>query len=131
MKSFSDNENEEVISEINVTPLVDVMLILMIIFLITAPLLIKNIDVQLPNAAGASESKNVSKTIVIKENGDLLFDGKEISIENLGNALSKLSKEDVLIKIAADKNSHYQDVAEILSLLGKKQITNVSFLMQN
>ncbi len=127
----SEDGQEEVISEINVTPLVDVMLLLMIIFLVTAPLLINNIDVKLPQVVGASESKAVSKIIAIKENGDLSFDGSAISAQSLEKELIAISSKEVVVKIAADKNCRYQDVAAVLSLLGKSHISNVSFLTQN
>ncbi len=133
MKSFlqNDGENDDLISEINVTPLVDVMLLLMIIFLVTAPLLINNIDVNLPKALGASQTKAESRVVAIKENGDLMLDGVKISLQELENRVSQFAKKDVMVKIAADKNSRYQDVASVLSLLSQNQVSNVSFLTQN
>jgi biopolymer transport protein ExbD len=122
------SEEDDLISEINVTPLVDVMLILMIIFLITAPLLIKNLDVNLPSANGQSQKEMTSKVIMIKENGDLFLDNISLSKSDLKKNLSLLAKKDLLIKIAADKNCRYQDVASILSLVGEVGIVNVSFL---
>ena len=133
MKSILQNHNddEDLISEINVTPLVDVMLLLMIIFLVTAPLLVNNIDVKLPKAVGMTQSQVVSKIVAVKENGDLTLDGAQISAQNLEKQLKSFNNKDLVIKIAADKNSRYQDVASVLSLLGRSNITNVSFLTQN
>lgn len=131
MKAFQDDQNDGLISEINVTPLVDVMLILMIIFLITAPLLVKKLDVNLPNAQGSQQSKSVSKTISIKENGSLLLEGVLISKDNLEKQLKTFSQNDLIIKIAADKNCKYQDVASVLSMMSRNKITNVGFLTQN
>ncbi len=132
MKAFRENENDELISEINVTPLVDVMLILMIIFLITAPLLTKKLDVNLPNVDGSFQSQSISKTISIKENGEFLLEGQKISAQDLENQLKKISnsEDEVIIKIAADKNCKYQDVALVLSMLSRQKIVNVGFLTQ-
>ncbi len=128
MKAFQNNENEGLISEINVTPLVDVMLILMIIFLITAPLLVKNLGVELPSAKAQQQVKVKSKTISIKSDGSFLLDGSKISEENLELSLKNINDKKLVIKIAADKNSKYQDVATILSILGRQEISNVGFL---
>ncbi len=133
MKSMlqNDNENDDLISEINVTPLVDVMLLLMIIFLVTAPLLVNNIDVKLPKALGASQTKSESRVIAIKENGDLMLDGVKMSFKQLESSVEHFAKKDLMVKIAADKNCRYQDVASVLSLLSQNQVSGVSFLTQN
>ena len=91
MKSvFDNNENQEVISEINVTPLVDVMLILMIIFLITAPLLISNIDISLPKAAGSQSSIFLEKKIEINKEGLKKYEGSKVNICNFRKYLQKI-----------------------------------------
>lgn len=131
--NFGESDSqEEIISEINITPLVDVMLLLMIIFLVTAPLLINNLNIKLPKAVGASEAKNVSKTISIKEDGEIFFDDKHVSLEELGQEVVKIqSNEELVIKIAAHHDSPYQYVASVLSVLSKNKISNISFLTQN
>lgn len=131
--NFDENNSEEnLISEINITPLVDVMLILMVIFLVTAPLMINDIKIKLPKAIGAQEEKTISKTISITEDGKFLFESKETSLSQIQKTLKALSSNSkILIKIAADKNSRYSDMAQILSILNKSKISNISFLTQN
>jgi biopolymer transport protein ExbD len=128
-----DNDNhEQVISEINITPLVDVMLLLMVIFLVTAPLMVNNLNIKLPKAVGAAETKSISKTISVKENGEIYFEDKAMSAEQLNTELAKLSSnKDIIIKIAAHHNSPYQYVATILSTLNQNKISNISFLTEN
>lgn len=134
MKSvFDNNENQEVISEINVTPLVDVMLILMIIFLITAPLLISNIDISLPKAAGSQSSIFVEKKIEINKEGLIKYEGSKVNILQLSEIFVKnhtSNNNELSIKIYADKDARYEDVASVLSLISKNNITNVGFVVQ-
>lgn len=127
-----DDSHEDVISDINITPLVDVMLLLMVIFLVTAPLMVNNLNIKLPKAIGASETKAISKTISLKEGGEIFFDEKPASLAAIEQELAALSaKSEIIIKIAADKDSRYQDVVAILSALSKNKISNISFLTQN
>lgn len=134
MKSvFDNNENQEVISEINVTPLVDVMLILMIIFLITAPLLISNIDISLPKAAGSQSSIFLEKKIEINKEGLIKYEGSKVNILQLSEIFAKnhtSNNNELSIKIYADKDARYEDVASVLSLISKNNITNVGFVVQ-
>lgn len=130
---FGENDShEDVISDINITPLVDVMLLLMVIFLVTAPLMVNNLNIKLPQAIGASETKTISKTISIKEGGEIFFENKQVSDSELANELSKISgNQGVIVKIAADRHTSYQQIALILSALSKNKISNISFLTQN
>jgi len=134
MKSvFDNNENQEVISEINVTPLVDVMLILMIIFLITAPLLISNIDISLPKASGSQSSIFLEKKIEISKEGLIKYEGSKVNILQLSEIFVKnhtSNNNELSIKIYADKDARYEDVASVLSLISKNNITNVGFVVQ-
>lgn len=131
---FEDNDSgkEDVISEINITPLVDVMLLLMVIFLVTAPLMVNNLNIKLPKAVGASDTKAISKTISIKESGEIYFESMPIALSDLGGELSKFSSnQEIIIKIAAHQNAPYQHIASVLSVLSKNKISNISFLTQS
>lgn len=126
------NDDEKLISEINITPLVDVMLILMIIFLITAPLMINNLNIKLPKAVGSSDTKSINKTIMIAETGEISFEKREMSLEQLANELKQINdKNNIVIKIASHHNAPYQYIASVLSVLSKNNISNISFLTEN
>ncbi len=75
--------DKTVLSEINVTPLVDVMLVLLIIFMVTAPLLKQGIDINLPKAKGSSLSKEERFTITIKKDGTIYLNRKKITQNDL------------------------------------------------
>lgn len=130
---FGENDShEDVISDINITPLVDVMLLLMVIFLVTAPLMVNNLNIKLPKAVGASETKNISKTIAIKEGGEIFFENQQVTLDQLSQELSNISgNNEIVIKIAAHQNAAYQHLASTLSVLSKNKISNISFLTQN
>ncbi len=131
---FEENEKgEDLISEINITPLVDVMLLLMIIFLVTAPLLVNNLNVDIPKAEGASQSENISKMISVSAIGNIYFENQLVSLDQLDFELKNLAKlsAEISIKIAADKNARYQDIASILSILSKNSISSISFLSKS
>jgi len=131
--SFEENnQDDNLISEINITPLVDVMLTLMIIFLITAPLMINNLNIKLPKASGVADSNSISKTITINEAGEILLENREMTLEQLASEMVQLNhRQDILIKIAAHHNVPYQYVASVLSTLSKNNIANISFLTEN
>jgi TolR protein len=101
-------------SEINVTPLVDVMLVLLIIFMVTAPLLQQGIDVNLPQAKGKELPPEERVTIVIKKGGQFFLNDAPISKEALIKRLSALSKLNPNVFLKADKDVSYGLVAEIM-----------------
>ncbi len=72
--AFRPARHRTVLSEINVTPLVDVMLVLLVIFMVTAPLLQQGVDVNLPKAKGKDLPPEERITIVIKKGGNIFYE---------------------------------------------------------
>ena len=119
------------ISDMNVTPLVDVMLVLLIIFIITAPLIRpQEIKVDLPKTAGVakqSDQKNVQ--LVISSNGAMMIDGRLINEAQLMTVLSEGSSNSGFhLEIQADATVPYKYVAQIMALAQKYSIKNLSFV---
>ena len=102
------------LSEINVTPLVDVMLVLLIIFMVTAPLMQQGIDVNLPKAKGKDLPPEERLTIVIKKGGALFMNDQPTSKSDMMSRLTAISKRNPNVFLKADKDVPYGTVIEIM-----------------
>jgi biopolymer transport protein TolR len=106
-----------VMSEINVTPLVDVMLVLLIIFMVTAPMMQQGIDVQLPETKSSGVSLNDEPFIlVIKENHKIYNGTAQIPMNQLGTKLKAIfeTRKNKQVYLQADKQVEYGFVAEAM-----------------
>lgn len=105
----------QALSEINVTPFVDVMLVLLIIFMVTAPLLQQGIDVTLPQAKGKEITPAERVVITIKRDGKIYIDKAAVTLEALKLSLSKTTDREVFLK--ADKDVPYGLVVAVMGEL--------------
>jgi len=105
----------QALSEINVTPFVDVMLVLLVIFMVTAPLLQQGIDVNLPQAKGKELSPAERVIITIKKDGKIYIDKTVTDINMLRSKLALMTDRDVFLK--ADKEVPYGIVVEVMGEL--------------
>ena len=106
-----------VLSEINVTPLVDVMLVLLIIFMVTAPMMNQGIDVQLPETASSGVATNDEPFIlVIKKDGSIRAGEASMRVNTLRSKLQAIfsTRKNKQIYIQADKQVDYGTVAEVM-----------------
>jgi biopolymer transport protein ExbD len=118
-------------SEINTTPLVDVMLVLLIIFIITAPIITGNIAVNLPSAkSAASSQKDVVIDLSLNEKGELFLNERPIDEENLVDLLKIEAKKnpDAKLKLNADLNTRYEKITQIMSKVNQAGITKLGFV---
>jgi len=110
--------NDRLMSEINVTPLVDVMLVLLIIFMVTAPMMMQGVDVALPETT--SEPLSAEKehlVITIDPNGQIYINEFQVSLDVLSSKLSKIleGKPDKEAYLRADKNIPYGSVVRVMA----------------
>jgi len=119
------------LSDINVTPFVDVVLVLLIIFMISAPMLKTGMDVQLPRAK-ASEEINAENAVVItiKRNGRISVNGKEVSKENLIKRVKEERTEKKPLLIEADAKVFYEAVIDILNRLREEGFTEIGLITE-
>ncbi|MDA8388395.1 MAG: biopolymer transporter ExbD [Nitrospiraceae bacterium] len=101
-------------SDINVTPLVDVMLVLLVIFMVTAPLMRQGIDVNLPKARGRPLPAEQRISIAIARGGSIHMNGATLDLEQLKARLSMLSKTDPDVYLKADRDVSYGRVALVM-----------------
>ena len=121
-------------SEINITPLADVMLVLLIIVMLIAPLLQKGVDVILPEAANTSEKpENDSQTVLgVTADGRFFVDSVQVPgpemLRELQAALDSKFEKVVLIK--ADQNAQYSDVMSVLDRLQRAGIEDIGLITE-
>ena len=121
-------------SEINVNPFVDVMLVLLIVFMVTAPLLTVGIPVDLPKVkASALTDQKDPLEITVKIGGELYLGESKVEIENLIprlNAITELNKE-ARIYVRGDRVVAYGRIMEIMSLVNSAGYIKVALVTQN
>ncbi len=129
MAIISNNDNG-MMSDINVTPLVDVMLVLLTVFIVTAPLLINAVTVKLPKAAATNVvSKIDSARITVMENGSIYLDKRRI-VSNLEGELKSLrAGGDISVEILADEKVQYGHVARVMAQVQRAGIGKFAFVM--
>ena len=119
------------ISEINVTPFVDVMLVLLIIFMVTAPLLTAGIKINLPESASVLKNeKNDPVTISMNSKGDIYIQKKKISPDDLIKKLIALKgqNKDLKIYVKGDKNLNYGKIMDLMSFINKSGFKKVALV---
>ena len=128
-----DEDTYKPMAEINITPMVDVMLVLLIIFMITAPLLVAGVPVELPNTAAARISQPKKPMIVsLAADGSLYVREEQVSSDTLVPRLQALraSEGDTVVYVRADKSRPYGDVMDVLGRVGQSGYARVSLLSQ-
>ena len=118
-------------AEINVTPLVDVMLVLLVVFILTAPLIVpQSMKVNLPKTQAVTLQEKYKKMeLVIESSGALTLDGKQVSDKELERALSAASSNpEAALAIQADKGVPYGRVAEIMAISQGAGVVKLSFV---
>lgn len=103
------------LSEINVTPFVDVMLVLLVIFMVTAPLLKQGVDVDLPQSKGKEISSEERLVIVLSKKGVIYLNNKKIEAPVLIEKLRTISKINPEVYLEADKDVPYGKVVELMA----------------
>jgi len=120
-------------SEINVTPLVDVMLVLLVIFIITAPLLSYAIKLDLPNdPAAASEAAAGTIRLSIDAEGKVYVDSEAIADEQLRERFSAAAKLSPVpeVHVRADKATRYERVSFVMSTAQQMGLTKIGFVTE-
>ena len=127
--------NNKSFSEINVTPLVDVMLVLLIVFMMAAPLMTTGIDLKLPKTKKVASVDVASEQLVlsIDKDGKLYIKESQLSeqtwIRELKTRLKDSSREVVYVR--ADENVLYGKVAKVISIIKTEGIAKVSLITEN
>ena len=126
MAGSVNNNDEEAIAAINVTPFVDVVLVLLIILMVTSTEIVKaSIQVELPKAASGGESVSTTLNIVVTKDGTLILDGTEVDDQGLADVVKAEKAKDPKAQavIAADKTVPYGRVVKVIDIVKVNGIT--------
>jgi biopolymer transport protein ExbD len=130
---FSAGEHTQPMSEINTTPLVDVMLVLLVIFIITAPLLTHAVKIDLPQATSQPiEDKPEVISIAINDAGQLFWNDMPLVEGELNQKLVQVAdqKPQPELQIRADKATRYQVLAEVMADAQNAGVTKLGFVSE-
>lgn len=131
MAAGTVGRSRSVLSEINVTPLVDVMLVLLIIFMVTAPMMQQGLEVQLPETANSGVPTTEDPFIlIIKKDGSLHAGQAKLSMDSLGDKLKAIfsTRKDKQIYIQADRQVDYGTVAEAMGEIRSAGIFQIGMI---
>jgi biopolymer transport protein ExbD len=129
--SFDARRHQGPMAEINVVPLVDVMLVLLVVFIITAPLLTNSVKIDLPKA---TSNPNITRPdhieFAIREDGNLYWSGEKIEAAALPDRFAQEAKKQPQpeLHIRADRMAHYELVALVMSHAAKGGLTRIGFV---
>jgi biopolymer transport protein TolR len=120
-------------SEINVTPLVDVMLVLVVIFIITAPLLASSIRLDLPKAEGTQPGDAPRfLTVVVDKGGQVFLNDKPVTADQLASQFAAAAKQnpETEIQLRADQGVAYGKVVEVMGTAHKAGLSRIGFVAE-
>ena len=131
MRRFSQRSHLVTLSEINITPLLDLAFVLLIIFIITTPLLEKGLDLHLPQLTGQPEralNKNDIRVVEISPQGNYALKGRALKLDQLIALLVQEFKVNpqIVVYIRADENSRTKDLAALIDGCQRNGITKYS-----
>lgn len=127
-------EEDAVMSEINTTPLVDIMLVLLIIFLITSPVVLKLQKINLPNEINqAAKTKPEDVNIVVNKDGDMYFNQKKLA--NTDELFEFLKKESVKlpqpeVHVRGDQETKYEFIGKVIYTAQRAGVQKVGFITE-
>ncbi|MGP9802116.1 ExbD/TolR family protein [Rheinheimera sp. NSM] len=133
MAFSADSQDDEIISEINMTPLVDVMLVLLIIFMITMPVLTQSVLVELPQArAEPTTIQPDSIAISVLRDGTVQWNSEAVTAAQLQQKLIQVAElpQQLPLQLMADKAVEYRHVLNVMALAQQLGITQLGFVTE-
>ena len=130
---FSARSRSEPMGEINMTPLIDVMLVLLVIFMVTAPLMSSSLKLDLPRSDAATPSEAPKPLRLALDGEGRLFIGSErVDREQLVERATRAAQEDprTEVQLQADRRLPYGQVAELIGVLQKAGLSRIAFMAE-
>ncbi|RYZ47590.1 MAG: biopolymer transporter ExbD [Proteobacteria bacterium] len=128
--SLGGNEDNQPMAEINMVPMIDVMLVLLIIFIVTAPLLTHAVKLELPRASSSPNLTPQSVQVAIDAAGKIFWNGEEVDKGALQQRLQTASTEAVEpeIHLSIDRTTAFEKVAEVMSMASSLGLSKLAFV---
>ena len=129
--AFSANgRTQSALSDINITPLVDVVLVLLLIFMVTAPVLQSGIEVAVPQTRTVNQISEEHLVVTIDKNQNVFLQDKPVNIHNLARMLSSNSAKDAkrVVFVRADQKVPFGAFASVMDAVKQAGITNISIV---
>ncbi|MFC6052355.1 biopolymer transporter ExbD [Acinetobacter sp. Ac_877] len=127
-------DNDSGMNEMNLIPLIDIMLVLMIIFLVTATVANPSIPLTLPQtSAEIQDQPPKAITVSINVNGDVAWDDKMITLDELETRFNEAGQQEQkpTVQLRADKESKYDTVAQVMSRASEAGLSDIAFVNEN
>jgi biopolymer transport protein ExbD len=125
---------DEPLAEINITPLVDVMLVLVVILLVMAPMLTRTLHIDLPKvAASGPEARDHAVTVSLDAHGKLAIDGHDVVADQLEPTLRRIAarSDRTVVNLRSDQSQPFGAVANLLARIGHAGITHIAVVTAN
>ncbi len=117
------------LAEINVTPLVDIMLVLLIVFMVAAPLMVAGLPVDLPRAASAAPAKAEPMVVTIDRDGEVFLGDRPVTLPELSSALSAARSDPAaMVQVRGDRAAAYGQIIAVMDVVSRAGIAKVSLL---
>jgi biopolymer transport protein ExbD len=129
--SFDEGGSGQPMAEINTTPLVDVMLVLLVIFIITAPLFHQAVPIDLPQVSATKlDEKPEVIQLAIDVDGKIFWNGEAIHRDALAGRFADVSVRQPELHLRADRKVAYENVADVMAAAQRANIVKIAFLTQ-
>lgn len=131
--SFNSFDDQQEMSEINMTPLVDVMLVLLIIFIITIPVITHSVKVDLPQASQQpTEVKPEVVTLTVQRDGTLMWNDEELTFDNIELRLQAIAQQEKQpeLRIQGDRAVEYEKVVQVMAAAQRAGIEKLGFMTE-
>lgn len=132
MQAFEE-EDDTLMTEINMTPLIDVMLVLLIVFLVAVPAIQRAIKIDLPQAGGDTQAQTPQHVSVsVRVDGTLLWNNTPVTEQGLADEITKAARANpqTELHLAADKKVPYERVAEVMSAAQAGGLSKIGFITE-
>ncbi|MEG3638075.1 ExbD/TolR family protein [Magnetococcus sp. PR-3] len=132
MMGLPGDEDDQVLHEINVTPLVDVMLVLLVIFIIAAPLMARALQVDLPQVEAAMFQESTIMDLTVQSNGQWLLNGELLTHEQMESRLKQemASSPSSIVRLSAAADTPYHHVAQVIAIAKRHDVKRLAFATQ-